>query len=216
MIRVITGRDAHFHPELFDRLYKARHRVFVTKMGWVNLTQPDGRERDQFDFDSALHFIGFEGDRIASYTRLLPTTGPHLLRDVYPELLDGAEAPRRPDVYEWTRLFTDPTQATTRLSKAGRELFVAIAEFCETEGLNSLIAQSDPMWIPRLLQLGWEARPLALPMEYEGQTVLALEAHLTPYTVARTRRILGVDYPVFKPTSIPISAATSHSAIRAN
>lgn len=216
MIRVITGRDAHFHPELFDQLYCARHRVFVTRMGWMNLARPDGRERDQFDFDSALHFIGLEDDRIASYTRLLPTTGPHLMRDVYPELLDGAKAPSRPDVYEWTRLFTDPTQASRQLSKAGRELFVAIAEFCETEGLTSLIAQSDPMWIPRLLQLGWEARPLALPREYKGNTVLALEAHLTPSTVSRTRRVLGIDYPVFKTSSVPIPPDTSRPAIRAN
>jgi acyl-homoserine lactone synthase len=216
MIRVITGRDAHRHSDLFERLYRLRHLVFVERMGWTELARPDGREVDQFDFDRAIHFIGMEDDRIASYSRLLPTSGPHLLRDIYPQLLDGALAPQRSDVYEWTRLFTNPTEASTSLSAAGRELFVAIAEYCELEGLSSLIAQSEPMWIPRLLQLGWEARPLALPVIYAGRPVIALEAHLMPGTVARTRKVLGVNYPVLTPDTLIPLADEPRRAARVN
>ena len=198
MIRVIVGKDVSRHRRLFDRVYRTRHQIFVDQMGWTDLRRMDGIEKDQFDTDRALHFIALQDERIAAYSRLLPTMGPHLLSDVYPELLAGASAPRRPDVYEWTRLFTDDwAQPGNTMSPAGRALFVALAEYCGRAGISSLIAQSGPMSVSRLLQLGWEARPLAMPTVYRGQPVVAFEAHLLPETVARSRKVLGVKGDVF-------------------
>ncbi|AEI04464.1 autoinducer synthase protein SolI (plasmid) [Afipia carboxidovorans OM5] len=197
MISVIRGRDVSNHSALMDAVFCLRHEIFVDRMGWTALRCSNGRERDQFDCDAAIHVVGLDCDKVCAYSRLLPTTGPHLLHDVYPELLDGAIAPRRPDVWEWTRLFTYPLSETSTLSLGGRRLFVAIAEFCEQRGISSLIAQAAPQWITKLLQLGWEARPLALPVIYGGESVVALEAHLTPTTVARSRRVLGIKGDVF-------------------
>ena len=43
-----------------------------------------------------------QGEVLGSW-RLLPTTGPYMLKDVFPELLYGQQAPQAPDVWEISR-----------------------------------------------------------------------------------------------------------------
>jgi len=198
MVLAIPGYMAAEFPALFDQVYQLRHRVFVDRLGWRALARPDGRETDQFDVVTAMHLVGIERARVVSYSRLLPTSGPHLLRDVYPELVRGARVPDGEGVYEWTRLCTDPDRddASAPISRPARELFVAMAEFCVAHGIHTIIAESDPLWITRLGQLGWHVRPLALPSMLEGKPVVPLAASADAMTVAKSRRILAVEREV--------------------
>src|SRR5689334_7736283 len=108
MILLINKANAARHAPLLDHVYRFRHRFFVDRLGWTALRRPDGREIDQFDTDACVHLVGVEGGSVVSYTRLLPTTEPHLLSDVYPEMLQGGTAPTGPDIWEWTRCAVAP------------------------------------------------------------------------------------------------------------
>src|SRR5947209_11257592 len=103
MAVLITKENANLHRDLIEEVYRFRHRFFVEHMRWENLRRPDGREIDSFDGPDAVHIVHKDDTGVFIYTRLLPTTGPHLLQDVYPEILQGNVAPQGPDVWEWTR-----------------------------------------------------------------------------------------------------------------
>ncbi len=176
---------------LLERIYALRHRVFVQELGWEALRRSDRLEKDAFDDPHALHLAFVAKGNVLAYTRLLTTIRPHLLSNVYPVLMQGRKSPRSADVWEWTRLCAIPDPASGRATPM-RAMMTAVAEICVHMGLRSLVAQSDPTWINRLKRLGWEARPIALPMIYDGAIVVPLEARASEETIAQSRRRLGV------------------------
>lgn len=90
-----------------DRLgmFRLRAEVFSQRLGWdVQLTD-DGLEIDPFDqVDTARYIIARDPlGHVDACWRLLPTLGPNMLRDVFPELLHGQPAPAAADVWELSR-----------------------------------------------------------------------------------------------------------------
>src|SRR5580765_66682 len=103
MLRAIIGAEKACSVTVMEQIWKFRHEQFVERLGWEDIRRADGREIDEFDTGGAIHLPLIDGDEVVGYTRLLPTTEPHLLSHVYPELMDGREWPRGATIYEWTR-----------------------------------------------------------------------------------------------------------------
>lgn len=176
---------------LMESIFSLRHSVFVETLNWRALRQSDSLERDQFDHTEAIHLVYLKHGRALAYSRLLPTSGPHLPSDIYPELMKGHPSPRGPDIWEWTRLCArcDPdTGAATPI----RALMVAVAEISVTLRISRLIAQSGPGWVARLNRLGWDAKALTAPTLYDGSPVVPLEARILRSTTSVSRRVLAV------------------------
>ncbi|TXN42240.1 GNAT family N-acetyltransferase, partial [Methylobacterium sp. WL18] len=103
MVIVIDDDNISRHGDLMDKIYRFRHALFVERLNWEACRRPDGREIDQFDGPGCIHLAYLEGGAVTAYTRLLPTTRPHLLTEVYPHRAERGPAPRGAAVYEWTR-----------------------------------------------------------------------------------------------------------------
>ncbi|MGR9081495.1 acyl-homoserine-lactone synthase [Rhizobium aegyptiacum] len=97
MIRLYVGRHES-RGQAMEKIWRFRHEQFVERLGWEALCRNDGLEIDQFDHDRALHLALFFEDTVVGYTRLLPTTEPHLLSDVYPQIMKGQAWPRSPEI----------------------------------------------------------------------------------------------------------------------
>jgi acyl homoserine lactone synthase len=95
-------------------MFRLRYETFVTRLGW-DVQSVDGQEIDEFDNDRA-HYILAEtgGEEVNACWRLLPTLGPNMLRDVFPQLLHGQPAPASADCWELSRFAI----ATGRLPSA--------------------------------------------------------------------------------------------------
>src|ERR1044072_3733326 len=109
MVLVVHSKNRALYPREIDAMHRDRKTVFVDMARW-NLTATGDYEYDQFDTDDAVYLIEADrrtGEHICS-PRLLPTTGPHLLADVFPQLCD-AGVPRAEDVWEVTRICFRPS-----------------------------------------------------------------------------------------------------------
>jgi len=97
-------------------MFSLRYDTFRTRLGWQVQTTDDGLEIDQFDKLERAHYIIAKSpaDGVDACWRLLPTQGPNMLRDVFPELLQGAPPPCAADVWELSRFAI----ATDRLASA--------------------------------------------------------------------------------------------------
>ena len=112
MLHIVTAENIHEYREQMEQAYRLRHRVFVEEMKWTDLDRGDGREIDQFDTDAAVHMLYLNDDGVLlGYQRMLPSTKPHLLSDVLPDLCDG-ERPVGANIWEWTRYSVHPATAT--------------------------------------------------------------------------------------------------------
>ena len=197
-IEVFQDDGSGAYDSVIADAQRHRHEVFVEQMGWENLRRPDGRERDQFDDEHAVHIVVREDGEIAAYSRMLPTTRPHLIDSVYPELLKGAEPVRGPKVWEWTRSSVVPSRAegAAAFSPAAAKLFLAITEWTLHNGVEALSVQFHPIYMTRMMQLGWHVRPLALESVVDGQPVVPLVAYPTEKALPIMRAFFGIDRPV--------------------
>jgi acyl-homoserine lactone synthase len=197
-MRTCCCSNAHRHRGLLEKVYRFRHRHFVERLKWEALRKPDGREIDQFDGPDCVHVVGVEGEAVISYVRLLPTTRPHLQSHVYPEILQGAAAPTGPDIYEWTRGSVEPGKrdSSTGVDPATAGFWLGVAEAATHLNLSGLVVQSHPPMMARILELGWEVRPLALPTEYDGQPIVSFFAGMGPRTLPKLRSTFGIHRPL--------------------
>lgn len=95
--------DGQLNFRTLASMYRLRHAVFHDRLGW-DVNSDNGMEYDEFDDLKPVYIVvRANPGTVQGCWRLLPTTGPYMLKDVFPQLLDGTAAPRAPDVWELSR-----------------------------------------------------------------------------------------------------------------
>ena len=108
MIVVLEQYNAHEYSHLIDKMFRLRAHVFHDRLNWdVNLT--DGKERDRYDDEQPVYIIycDHQGQEVKGSLRLLPTTGPTLLADIFCDTLPEAVTLCAPAIWECGRLCLD-------------------------------------------------------------------------------------------------------------
>jgi acyl homoserine lactone synthase len=105
MHTVVTGGLEQLSAQERDGMFRLRCEVFRERLGWEVQVTEDGREIDRFDDLPEAHYIiaRTPDQRVDACWRVLPTLGPNMLRDVFPELMHGQPAPAAADVWELSR-----------------------------------------------------------------------------------------------------------------
>ncbi|MCB1381584.1 MAG: GNAT family N-acetyltransferase [Notoacmeibacter sp.] len=188
MILAMTTAELMENPSLWEAVYRLRHSIIVEEMGWDDLRRDDELEIDQFDHDEAVHMLCMREGVLAGYQRMLPTTRPHLLTDVLPELCEG-ERPCGPGIFELTRYAVAPAFRDGRrgVSTVGSELIAGFVEWGIATGVHSVIIEFEPMWVLRALQLRFLAKPLGYQKVIGTQNVVATLLTFDAQTLATVR-----------------------------
>jgi acyl homoserine lactone synthase len=103
-------------------MFRLRYQIFHTRLGWDVQTH-DGLERDAFDEDAQVHYIlARSGGAVDACWRLLPSLGPNMLRDVFPQLLHGLPAPAAADVWELSRFAIESSRVASADQAANHQI----------------------------------------------------------------------------------------------
>ena len=212
-IRAIPGlwRDGHgeaaalasrglAQPALRSAMLKDRKTVLIDQLGW-DLQSPDGlHELDAYDGEDTLYLIVYQPEtgRHLGSVRLLPSTGPHLLGDVFPHLCLGG-VPVGPDVCEITRLVTTPGLARAEALQVRRQLSIALFEHALAAGITRYTMVTHMPWLPSLLSIGWDAEPLGLPHGEGNEAIAALQILVNETTLFRLREAWAMTQPMLSP-----------------
>jgi acyl homoserine lactone synthase len=154
-------------------MHRLRRKVFKDRLDWSVSTTGD-LEMDRYDALDATYLVVADRGAVLGCVRLLPTTGPNMLADTFPELLDGAPAPRSGFVAESSRFCVD-TELTDAMTGGGLRratflLFAAMLEWGEARGLSSIATVTDLRMERILRRAGWTLQRLGLPRRI-GSTV---------------------------------------------
>ena len=192
MIHIVTPENQHLFQDEMEQAYRLRHRVFVDEMKWTDLAKPDGREIDQFDNEHAVHMLYIDDGKVHGYQRMLPSTRPHLLSDVMPQLCED-ERPVGTHIWEWTRYCVEPAyrERGRALSPVANALLSGIVEWGLESGISTIIIEMNPLWLLRLVQLHFRTVPLGLPQRIGAQDVVAVTATFDCRTLSRLREMRG-------------------------
>jgi acyl-homoserine lactone synthase len=198
---LVTDANSDSHKPIIEQCYKFRHSFFVDGLKWEAIRRPDGRDIDQFDVPGIVHIVGVDRGEVFSYSRLLPTTRPHLLNTIYPQMLEGNLEPVGEKIWEWTRCAVDQKRREGRKAAdpATTGMTLGVIEACVTLGIEALHVQTHPMLLTHMMELGFKCKPLALPSQLDGQDVVPFLAYVSKVTLQTARTVLGVHNPVLTP-----------------
>jgi acyl homoserine lactone synthase len=161
---------------LYRSLAGYRHQVFVERLGWELPSQP-GYEQDQFDRADTVHVVARNvSGQIVGCGRLLPTSGPYLLQEVFPQLLNGMTVPRSAKVWELSRFAAMSPQGAEparRNDYVAERVLLQALRFCKSREVTHLLAVSTPPVERLLLRAGVRCQRLGPPDMAGGKPVIA-------------------------------------------
>jgi N-acyl-L-homoserine lactone synthetase len=175
----VTGTATELGTSLWQALGRYRHRVFVQHLGWSLPDASGETEWDCFDRPDTVYVLALSAaGSLRGCARLLPTTRPYLLGEVFPQLLDGQPAPHDEDTWELSRfaavdLAAAPLHGHTLGSPQALDLLLAAMREAANRGASALISVS-PTAIQRILRKGgFKFSPLGQTHNVGGQTLFA-------------------------------------------
>jgi N-acyl-L-homoserine lactone synthetase len=212
MIQMIASEWHQSFAEDRAAMHRLRFRVFKERLNWV-VEVENGAERDAFDLIGPVYLLqrGPDGG-VQGCVRLLPTIGPNMLRDVFPDLLACACAPAGKEIWESSRFALDlqPGAAETAsgIASATYELFAGMIEFGLSMSLIDIVTVTD-LRVERILRrAGWPLRRIAEPRIIGRTQAVAGYLEVSHEALLSVRRASGIDRPVlWAPVLPPIYAA---------
>jgi N-acyl-L-homoserine lactone synthetase len=212
MIVIVDGINKSEHLDLLDQMHKLRARVFSDRLGWqVNVR--DGREEDEFDALDPTHVICVDENRnVVGCMRLLQTTGPHMLSDVFAPLLDGEPPPRSSRLWEATRFCVDFHQLPERrgprsVSSVTSEVMIGAFEYAMEAGISDAVAVIDPIMHRIMVRSGNSPSGyLGTAKPFGKATAMAVLMDCTPERVDHLRAYASIHHDVFAPAVASVVA----------
>ena len=205
MIYLVDRRNRAAFDAQLEEMYRQRHQVYVDKRGWKALARDDGREIDQFDNEEAVYLIKLaDTGAVEGAVRLIDTTKPHLMRDVFPHVVTLGDIPNDPRIYEMTRCYvSDAIEGRRERTMAAGELLAAMLEYGLARGLTDFSVVSDMYFLPIMLALGEGVKKLGVPYEYGEGTCMALTFPINEIGLKMCRRGRGLDGAVLVYSDTP-------------
>lgn len=212
MIYVVDSLNAGEYEELLNDMYRLRARVFHDRLGW-EVAVRNGMERDLFDDLDPAHVISVDAEgRVVGCMRLLQTTGPHMLADVFAPLLDGEPPLRSATLWEATRFCVDTNllsggRARNSIAYVTSEVMIGAFEYGRAAGVSDAVAVIDPI-MDRVMKRsgnGPEAY-LGTPKQMGKVKALAVLMDCSERRINRIRDFAGIHHDVFRPLPAEVAA----------
>ncbi|MEI8396370.1 MAG: acyl-homoserine-lactone synthase [Rhodospirillaceae bacterium] len=152
-MNVIVGKACGIRKDILFKMYEMRHEIFKVRMKWDVVERMPGIECDEFDDYDPLYGICVDSLSsseivILGCWRLLPTTGPYMLRDVFSFLLNGHPPENDARVWEISRfgVVADDGRgkiSDSTISEATRLLLAELFKLGVQQSIYKFVACSD-------------------------------------------------------------------------
>lgn len=214
MIDAITLETAHHLGDALASMHRLRHRVFVERQKYQVPTYRN-MEWDQFDTPAAVYLVWRDEDGEArAVTRLIPTTLPYMIQELWADLVDGQTLPSDENVWEATRFGIDRGLSPDKRREVLGELVCGCLEF----GLRNDIAEFLCVMPIQIINgairaAGVTVDVLGEPKKLGGLPVVSGRVHITRQALLSARRFYGLKNPVLNVAGErPIPQITSSPA----
>ncbi len=220
MIRLIPGARAASFPNEIGAMFRCRAQTFSERLGW-DVVVKNGYERDRFDDENPLYVVSVDSvsGQYWGSLRLLPTTGPNMLQDVFPYLLKDGQVIESATIWEVSRICGIQAHGQPECARAGvnyvlADLLVGIGDVAILAGLTQVVAVFDARIFRVLKAAGCNPQIIGTPcrigdtMSYAG----IFDLHESFQLAVRTE--LGIDGSVLAPGAREFALETVNADYR--
>ncbi len=193
-IHIIDWSNRKRYRKHLERYFRIRHEIYVEHRNWRAVARPISIEIDAFDNEDAIYLLAInEADTIVGGSRLVPSTKPHLMSEVFSQLAaDGP--PRGERIYEWTRFFIVQKMRTRgRSSHHAGTVLAGIQEAALHLGIQQISVVCEAFWPARVQALGWNFRQLGGVLAHPDGDIVGLLIDVSPEALVSVRRLYGIE-----------------------
>lgn len=142
-ILVTRGNETPNNSQVLQSMFQLRNEVFHKRLGWDVKSHAD-MEIDEYDDLDPVYIVACDSEHsVNGCCRLLPTTGPYMLKDIFPQLLRGEEIPNSRVVWELSRFALQPCARNdvrqANLSAVTFEILQKGVDYAMTRGIQSYV-----------------------------------------------------------------------------
>src|ERR1700731_1179847 len=172
MIRIVTKNNAERNVSNLYQMHRLRKAVFKDRLGW-DVTVSGGLEVHEFDALGPSYLLPIDRPgTLNGCVRLLPTTGPNMLRDIFPSFVTKAALPCGEGVWEASRFAVsrNSTAAELGISQTTYDLLIGVLKFGLSNGISMIACVVDVRMERILRRAGWQLERLG-PAHRIGNTI---------------------------------------------
>ncbi|MEM7300985.1 MAG: acyl-homoserine-lactone synthase [Pseudomonadota bacterium] len=149
MIKIIHAHNRKHYPHHIHQMHVLRKETFSDRMKW-DVDVLGGWEIDGFDACDPLYVLSVDAsDNVRGCLRLLPTTGPNMLADVFPDLLNrGQPKISHPNIWESSRFCVRlgnlrDSRSLKAFNRVTAELIAGMGEVALHSGVDQIVTVYD-------------------------------------------------------------------------
>lgn len=196
MIHIVTHAQRAVYADQLLAMHRLRREVFVGQRGWRLQVREDGGEYDRGDDEQAVYCLMLDrhgGLQVS--VRVRPVMDWSILLDEMSGCVEGgAQALRRPDVWEMARHLAGPQRSVGEARRRAGEFRVAMLEAALKRGVTRLIGSVDVGLLAHGIRAWLDLKPVGLPVVYpEGGAAVGYEIPVTEDLIHRLRRAYALD-----------------------
>lgn len=196
-----------------DAIFHLRYQAFRERLKWEVATQNE-RECDHYDDSYPVYVMVREGQDVLACARLLPTTGPYMLKDTFPQLLAGRSAPTAETIWEISRF------AVTKVARPGlgfttlpAALIRQIIRFALLNNIREYVFVTTVAFERLLVRLGVHLERFGPPQQIGIEKSIALRVFMDEQTIHATRADCETDPFLGAPTAEDLRVPVMDSGI---
>jgi acyl homoserine lactone synthase len=206
MIKLVpASKRSQYKKEMLE-MYELRKLVFSDRLGWEVIIE-NGLEIDVFDRADPLYVLSVDPHcgRVRGTLRLLPTTGPNMLRDVFHCLLPEGDCVESATIWESSRFAVHPDfaveRSNNRLNRVTGELFAALVEIGMLAGLSQIVSVYDARMRRILNRVGYPAEIIGAPQRIGSVLAYAGLGEVSEAALEKIQAAAGIVGSVLEPES---------------
>lgn len=199
MIDAISLETAHLLGDALPSAHRLRHRIFVERQKY-DVPRRRGMEWDQFDTPAAIYLLWRdEMAHVRAIARLIPTSLPYMIQQLWPELVRKGDMPSSDDIWEVTRFGIDRDLGRERRARVFGEMFCAFVEFGLKTGIGAYIFVTPLAVIDSALSdAGVAAERLGEAKRLGRLPVVAARSAVSHAALRKLRGYHGIGGPVLR------------------
>ncbi|MDP2433847.1 MAG: acyl-homoserine-lactone synthase [Pseudomonadota bacterium] len=184
-----------------DSIYQLRYRAFRERLNWEVATVNE-RERDHYDDQHPVYVMVRDAQQVLACARLLPTTGPYMLQDTFPQLLTGRSAPVDDAIWEISRFaVTNGARAGLGFTTLPAALIRQIICFAVLNGIREYVFVTTVAFERLLVRMGVHLERFGPPQQIGIEKSVALRVFMDEQTIHATRADCEIDPFLGAPTA---------------
>ncbi len=165
MLFAVSIENAHLYGDVIPSVYRLRYHGFKQRQNY-DVPCYNGMEYDAYD-TPATTYIGWrdEDGVVRGCARLFPTTRSYMIEQLWPEAVTAVPLPKRPDVWEASRMCIDKNLPPQRRRLIHGMILCGLQEYAMENGIDWMIGvMALPIWRSVFVRAGW-------PIEFLGPPV---------------------------------------------